>query len=166
MRCDTYAAGNCTRGACELAPWIPEGLGDGGDWAQNAAARGFTVTDVPTIGSVVSYCRGGGYSEFGHVAYVEVAYNDGTFLVKEMNFVAFDAYDERVSTMSDVCGFILEPGTSPGRGSGGSAPPASSAAWDTAHEWDKLRWYLTYGTSLSQGHLADLVRWFDSVGRF
>lgn len=166
MRCDSYAAGNCTIGACELADWIPDGLGDGGDWAQNAPSHGLTVTDVPTVASVVCYCRGNGYSEFGHVGFVEDVYADGTFLVKEMNFTAFGAYDERVSSQWDVCGFILAPGASPGRGAPGAGPPAGSAAWDVAHEWDKMRWYLATGTNLSLRHLQDLVSWFNGVGRF
>jgi len=164
-RCDTYAPGNCTWGACELAPWIPEGLHDAGDWAANAAARGYVVTDIATPGSVVSYCRGDGYSEFGHCAYVEVVYPDGTFLVKEMNFVAFDTYDERVSNMGDVCGFILEPGTSPGQGAPGQPAPDQSTVWAPMHEFDTVRWYLSTGVNIQLGHLADLTRWFDSLGR-
>lgn len=164
-RCDTYAFGNCTWGVCELAPWVPEGLGDGGDWAANAPSHGLQVTEVPTFGSVVCYCRGNGYSDFGHVGYVEAIYRDGTFLVKEMNYIAFDGYDERVSNMSDVCGFILQPGTAPGQGAGPPSQPALSNAWAVAHEWDKVRWFLSFGSNIAQVHYADLTRWFDSVGR-
>jgi len=164
-RCDSYTFGNCTAGVCALADWVPDGLGDGGDWAFNAPSHGLQVVNTPVEQSVVSYCRGGGYSEFGHVALVEAVYPDGTFLVKEMNFVMFDGYDERVSTQGDVCGFILPPGGAQGRGGSGGSPPPGSLAWTPAHEFDKIRWYLMTGSNLSLAHLQDLTTWFDSVGR-
>lgn len=142
-RCDTYAFGNCTRGACELAPWIPEGLGDGGDWARDYLLRGGQVTQVPTPGSVVCYCRGDGYSVFGHVGYVLQVYPGGSFLVREMNFAAFNAYDDRVSSLGDVCGFLLAPGAQPGLGSaqagggpGGGLDDAQQAWADLAGWWN------------------------------
>lgn len=153
MRCDSYAFGNCTRGACDLAPWVPDRLGDGGDWAINAVGRGYVVTMVPTVGAVVSYCRGNGYSVFGHVGVVVDVAADGRFLVREMNYAEFNAYDTRWSTMGDVCGFILPPGVSPGQAapgfgsatSGGQAefPAPVTQAWEnvrvyTSHTADQL----------------------------
>lgn len=162
--CDSYTFGNCTWGACQLRAWIPDGLGDGGDWAFNAPAHGLQVTMTPTVGAAVSYCRGDGYSEFGHCGIVDQVFPDGTFLVTEMNFFAFDVYDQRVSTMGDVCGFILPPGVSPGGPTGSGGPPATSPVWDVAHEFDKLRWYYATGFGLSMQHLSDLVAWFNSLG--
>lgn len=141
VRCSSYADGNCTDGACLLAPWIPEDLGDGGDWAANAPSHGLQVTMIPTAGSVVCYCRGDGYSPYGHCAYVERVNPDGTILVKEMNYVAFNQYDERVSTLSDVCGFILAPGMAPGQGGTGGQGAAGNAVGDLAASWSRLQGY-------------------------
>lgn len=143
-RCDSYAFGNCTMGACELAPWIPEGLGDGGDWALDYIKVGGQVTQVPTPGSVVCYCRGDGYSEFGHVAYVLQVYTDGTFLVREMNFAGFNLYDDRVSNQGDVCGFLLPPGGQPGRGSAPIGGGPGSGLDDVQQAWaDLASWWNT-----------------------
>lgn len=146
-RCDTYSFGNCTWGACEAAGWIPEGLGDAGDWAANAAARGWQVTEIPTVGAAVSYCRGDGYSQWGHCGIVLEVGGDGRFLVHEMNYSAFDAYDDRWSTLGDVCGFILAPGTSPGQpppgqgGPPGGVPPQIPGPLMLAYE--NVRAYTT-----------------------
>jgi len=156
-RCETYTPQNCTAGACELAPWIPERLGDGGDWAANYAARGGTVTMIPTAGSVVCYARGGGYSAFGHVAYVEDVYPDGTFLVREENFSGLGQWDERRSTMADVAGFLLAPGAVPGEvGTGSGEGPGGSTGAGVPSQvngaWEVLRWWC------SQGHDYELWR--------
>jgi len=164
-RCDSYAFGNCTAGACQENPWIPEGLGDGGDWAFNAPAHGLAVTMNPTVGAVVSYCRGHGYSEFGHVGTVVAVGNDGRFLVHEMNFVGFNTWDSRWSSTYDVCGFILPPGATPGRGAnapgpaggGGSGlvPWAPTAAWEAVRDWTQHLGAELYGRALNVANLAD-----------
>lgn len=146
-RCDTYSYGNCTWGCCQAAGWVPEGLGDAGDWAANAAARGWAVTQTPTVGSVVSYCRGDGYSFWGHCGLVLQVGSDGRFLVHEMNYSEFAVYDDRWSTLGDVCGFILAPGTSPGQPGGPPAPsptgvpPQIPGALMLA--WENVRAYTT-----------------------
>jgi surface antigen len=164
-RCDSYAFGNCTQGACLDNPWIPDGLHDGGDWAFNAIGFGLSVTMVPTVGAVVSYCRGHGYSDFGHVGTVLQVAADGRFLVREMNFVAFDAYDDRWSTAYDVCGFILPPGAQPGRGANapgpvgagpsGLVPWAPIAAFENVRAWTKDLGAELYGRALQVSNLAD-----------
>lgn len=145
MRCDSYAFGNCTAGACALLPWLPEGLGDGGDWAADYRLQGGNVTMVPTVGAAVCYCRGDGYSEFGHCGVVEQVYSDTTFLVREMNFVAFDVYDNRVSTMQDVCGFLLPPGVAPGRGASSPGPESGGGVDDLRAAWQGLADWLNTG---------------------
>jgi hypothetical protein len=154
-RCDSYAAGNCTRGACELNPWIPENLHDGGDWAMNAALRGFQITSLPTVGSVVCYCRGDGYSPFGHVGSVIAVGTDGRFLVREENFIGLSQWDDRWSTQADVCGFILPPGAAPGQGAGVIAPGGAGLGYGMPNEirqaWESVRyWTNTLGADLDQ----------------
>lgn len=167
-RCDSYAPGNCTIGACRLADWVPDYLGDGGDWAANWQARGGALTQQPTAGAIVSYCRGDGYSVWGHVAYVEQVYDDGTFLVKEMNYLAFDTYDERRSNDGDVCGFLLGPGVTPGQrlvpARGG--PPAASSfnlPGEIVNAWEGVRWWSNDGHNLEwtriSGTWSDIDRW-------
>lgn len=135
-RCDSYYYGECTYGACIDAGWIPDGLGNGGDWAANAGRFGLQVTDIPTVGAAVCYAAGDGYSSFGHCGIVRAVGVNGQFLVHEMNFVAFAQYDDRWSNTFDVAGFVLPPGVSPGsspaQGRGGPGPVADMyTTWST-----------------------------------
>lgn len=139
-RCSSYIEGECTRGACEAAGWIPDALGDAGDWAAHAIARGFQVTSIPTVGAAACYARGDGYSAFGHCGIVRQVFSPTSFLIYEMNFSQFNTYDSRVSSTFDVAGFILPPGVSPGGGAGpgGSSSPGSdalAAAWGDLQYW-------------------------------
>lgn len=144
--CSSYYPGQCTAGACEWSGgWIPNYLGDGGDWAANYAAQGGGVTMDPTVGAVVCYARGDGYSDFGHVAGVTAVFADGTFQVHEMNYIAPYEWDDRVSSSYDVAGFLLPPGVAPGSGASlgrGSGPQGwPSGAQDFIAAYDQLRWY-------------------------
>lgn len=118
---------------------------------------------TPTPGSVVSYCRGDGYSSFGHCGLVEQVAPDGTFLVSEMNYVAFDVVDERWSNLGDVCGFLLAPGQAPGGGAGPGGGTGGSAAGDVAASWAALQDYLNVRAEQQIGHLIDLRGLFDRV---
>lgn len=133
-RCDSYVAGQCTAGACQQNPWVEDGWGNGGEWAASAAADGFTVTGVPTVGAVVCYAEGNGYSAFGHVATVTQVFADGSFEVTEENYIAPFVIDQRHSSAYDVAGFILPPGVSPGapgQPAGGSGAGGSQGAGAT-----------------------------------
>lgn len=138
-RCDTYDFGECTWGACEAAPWCPEHLGNGGQWAAAARALGYTVTMTPTVGAIVCYAPSAAYSRYGHVALVMAVYADGSFEVKEMNYVAFDEYDDRRSSAYEVLGFILPPGVSPGQGGGMGGGPSGAGTAGTSAQWENLR---------------------------
>ena len=137
-RCDTYDYGECTYGACELSRWLPERLGNASDWLANAQADGLQTTSTPTVGAVVVYAGGTGYSPYGHCGVVIDAYSDGTFLVREMNYAQFGAYDDRRSTMSDVEGFILPPGVSPGQGGGMGAGGFGQSYGDLQNAWNNI----------------------------
>lgn len=166
-RCDTYVPGQCTWGACQAAGWIPEGLGNGGDWAADAAARGYVVTPVPTLGAAVSYCAGDGYSEFGHCGIVTAVYPDGQFLVHEMNYVAPFVYDDRQSTTYDVCGFIVPPGVEPGQqgtlGMGAGPGGGLSIPGEISDMWEQIRaWSSVWGPQVD-GWMSGQVVWADSI---
>lgn len=113
-RCDSYVDGQCTRGACLLADWVPDGWGNAIDWLGHAQAQGFGWGETPTVGAIVVYFGGALYSQLGHLALVEAVLPFSTFLVKEMNFTAPFVYDERISDLTEVAGFILPPGVRSG----------------------------------------------------
>ena len=65
--------------------------GDAGYWYQNAAAQGYAVGPTPRPGSIMVTWE----SWAGHVAYVESVNADGSWVVTEMNWVAFDVINQR-----------------------------------------------------------------------
>jgi len=65
--------------------------GDAGYWYQNASYLGFAVGPTPKVGAIMVTWE----SWAGHVAYVEAVNPDGSWVVSEMNWVAFDVIDER-----------------------------------------------------------------------
>jgi LysM repeat protein len=66
-------------------------MGDAGYWYQNAAYQGYAVGPTPKVGAIMVTWE----SWAGHVAYVEAVNPDGSWVVTEMNWVAFDVIDER-----------------------------------------------------------------------
>jgi surface antigen len=85
-------------------PWS----GDAWAWAGNAAGMGYTVSSTPRVGSIVVWGAGGGYSGFGHVAYVVSVTGPGSFVVDEANYIGLGVVDQRpVFGLGDVEGFIL-----------------------------------------------------------
>lgn len=79
---NTYPAGQCTWGAKEMAPWVGNYWGNGGDWAASAAAQGYEVGTTPKVGAIAVWTDGG----YGHVAYVTHVAADGTIQVMESNY--------------------------------------------------------------------------------
>jgi len=65
--------------------------GDAGYWYANASAQGVPVGPTPKVGSIMVTWE----SWAGHVAYVEAVNPDGSWVVSEMNWVAFNVIDER-----------------------------------------------------------------------
>ncbi|TMC10196.1 MAG: CHAP domain-containing protein [Chloroflexi bacterium] len=92
-----FAYGYCTWYVANkrYIPW----LGNAIDWWPNARAYGYAEGYTPQVGAVM-VTRESGY---GHVAYVEAVYPNGSWLVSEMNFIGWN----RVSTR------IIFPGTVP-----------------------------------------------------
>ncbi len=83
-------------------PWN----GDAGYWYANASAMGYAVGPTPKVGSIMVTWE----SWAGHVAYVEAVNPDGSWVVSEMNWVAFDVIDQRTINPgqlgSKLVGFI------------------------------------------------------------
>lgn len=65
--------------------------GDAGYWYQNASYQGYQVGPTPRPGAIMVTWE----SWAGHVAYVESVNPDGSWVVTEMNWVAFDVIDQR-----------------------------------------------------------------------
>ncbi len=82
-------------------PWT----GDAWMWFGGARAMGFATGQVPEPGAIMVTWESVYY---GHVAYVEQVNVDGSFIVSEMNFRAWDVIDTRTLRTRDVplIGFI------------------------------------------------------------
>ena len=97
-----FAFGNCTYYVYNRrqVPWS----GDAWAWYGNAQRRGFTTGPTPKPGAIMVTWESG----YGHVAYVESVSSDGSWIVSEMNFVAFNAVDRRLIRPGGVplIGFI------------------------------------------------------------
>lgn len=97
-----FAFGNCTYYVYDRrqVPW----QGDAWAWYGNAQAMGFATGPAPRPGSVMVTWESG----YGHVAYVESVNPDGSWLVSEMNWVAFNTVDRRLIRPGGVplIGFI------------------------------------------------------------
>lgn len=77
-----YASGQCTSYAWSMRPDLPGTLGNAYSWAANAAAAGFPVDHNPQPGDVFQSMEG----YYGHVGYVVDVNDDGTILIREMNY--------------------------------------------------------------------------------
>jgi len=91
-----FAFGYCTWYVANRRP-IPW-FGNAVEWGPAAAAMGFAEGRIPRVGAImVTY-----ESYLGHVAYVESVNTDGSFVVSEMNWRAWDVIDTRTLTVSQV----------------------------------------------------------------
>ena len=77
--------------------------GDGRQWRANWVRNGWTVSDVPIVGSVAWW------SSQNHVAYVKTVNPDGTVVVEEYNYIP-NVYSQRTIPASEVEAFLYPPG--------------------------------------------------------
>lgn len=78
-----YTSGQCTYYAYERAGGkIGSTWGNANNWANTAAASGYTVNNSPSAGAILQTSQGA----YGHVAYVESVGSDGSVTVSEMNY--------------------------------------------------------------------------------
>lgn len=90
---NTYALGYCTHYAKQMRPDLPNRMGDAIRWPSSARAAGFSVGTTPRVGSIAQ--RG------NHVSYVTGVNVDGTFNVREQNWVGLGIVSSR-SNISPV----------------------------------------------------------------
>ena len=78
--------------------------GNASDWWPNARAAGRPEGQKPEVGAIMVTWE----SSYGHVAYVEQVNSDGSWVVSEMNFVAWGVVDHRTIRPGQVplIGFI------------------------------------------------------------
>lgn len=84
------AGNNCTNYAAfrlaQNGAANPGNLGNAGDWAGSARAKGFAVNGNPALGAIAQWNYGSAYApSFGHVAYVE-AWDGSTLTLSDSNW--------------------------------------------------------------------------------
>ena len=90
---NSYAPGNCTQYVynriTQLGGSVDLDMGNGADWGATGSSRGYEVSNTPKAGTAVSFAPGvlGADPTYGHVAFVEHVYEDGSILISEMNAV-------------------------------------------------------------------------------
>ena len=77
--------------------------GDAGYWYANASAQGYPVGPTPKVGSIMVTWE----SWAGHVAYVESVNADGSWVVSEMNWIAFNVINERTIKPGQLGGKLV-----------------------------------------------------------
>jgi hypothetical protein len=102
---DRFPYGQCTWWAAynRHVTWN----GNAADWLANASAQGFHTQPTPTVGAIVVYRPGSGYSQLGHVAVV-IAVSSTTYTISEMYFISFGEVNTRTIWWPDphIQGFI------------------------------------------------------------
>jgi surface antigen/LysM repeat protein len=83
-------------------------MGDAWTWFGSAKAYGWQVGVVPRVGSIEVTWES---QLYGHVAYVEQVYADGSYRISEMNFVGWNVVDQRLVKPGRVplIGFLYPP---------------------------------------------------------
>ena len=90
---NTYSYGYCTWYVKNRRPDLPNNLGNAETWYSRAAAQGLSVGSTPVVGAVGQ--RG------NHVVYVEAVNGDGTILISEMNYQAWNVQSSRTANASE-----------------------------------------------------------------
>lgn len=99
---EAYAAGNCTQYVynriVQLDGSVETTMGNGMDWGATGKANGYEVTSKPKAGTAVSFqpTVAGADGTYGHVAFVEHVYDDGSILISEMNVAGLGMVSFRV----------------------------------------------------------------------
>ena len=104
-RADYFPWGQCTWYVASLrdVTWN----GDAWQWASTAAAQGMPEGMRPRAGALVVFARGGLYSQFGHVAYVDTVNSPTSFTVDEGNYISLGVVDRRfIPSLAGVEAFI------------------------------------------------------------
>lgn len=103
------AWGNCTyyvynRVAQLGKPIQSPAMGHAFMWSDSARSMGYSVTNTPKTGTVAVFRQGvaGSDPTYGHVAFVEKVFSDGSVLVSEMNVQGLNVISTRIISASDA----------------------------------------------------------------
>lgn len=103
------AWGNCTyyvyNRVAQLGKPIPSpSMGHAFMWSDSARSMGYNVSHTPKTGTVAVFRQGvaGSDPTYGHVAFVEKVFSDGSVLVSEMNVQGLNVISTRIISASDV----------------------------------------------------------------
>jgi LysM repeat protein len=93
---NTYSYGYCTWYVKNRRPDLPNNLGNANTWYARAAAQGYAVGSEPRAGAVGTTTAG----DLGHVVFVERVNGDGTIVISEYNYSAWNTYNSRTVSAS------------------------------------------------------------------
>lgn len=103
------AWGNCTyyvynRVAQLGKPIQSPAMGHAFMWSDSARSMGYNVSHTPKTGTVAVFRQGvaGSDPTYGHVAFVEKVFSDGSVLVSEMNVQGLNVISTRIISASDA----------------------------------------------------------------
>ena len=103
------AWGNCTyyvyNRVAQLGKPIPSpSMGHAFMWSDSARSMGYNVSHTPKTGTVAVFRQGvaGSDPTYGHVAFVEKVFADGSVLVSEMNVQGLNVISTRIISASDA----------------------------------------------------------------
>lgn len=108
---NSYAWGNCTQYAynriTQLGGHLDLDMGNGADWGNTGALRGYEVSNTPKAGTAVSFPAGvlGADPTYGHVGFVEKVNEDGSILISEMNAQGLNVVSTR-TIQSEYVGML------------------------------------------------------------
>ena len=103
------AWGNCTyyvyNRVAQLGKPIPSpSMGHAFMWSNSARGMGYSVSHTPKTGTIAVFSQGvaGSDPTYGHVAFVEKVFADGSVLVSEMNVQGLNVISTRIISASDA----------------------------------------------------------------
>ncbi|MCF0233005.1 MAG: glucosaminidase domain-containing protein [Enterococcus sp.] len=105
---NSYAWGNCTQYVynriTQLGKRVDLTMGNGQDWGETGRARGYKVSRTPKAGAAVSFPAGvlGADNTYGHVAFVEKVFKDGSILISEMNVKGLNVVSTRTISADET----------------------------------------------------------------
>lgn len=101
--------GNCTyyvyNRVAQLGKPIPSpSMGHAFMWSNSARGMGYSVSHTPKTGTIAVFSQGvaGSDPTYGHVAFVEKVFADGSVLVSEMNVQGLNVISTRIISASDA----------------------------------------------------------------
>ena len=75
-------------------------------WYRDAQIKGYAVGQYPMPGAVIVYDGGSGRGIYGHVAYVEAVYPDGSFARADSNICGWECVRTRVTDLGSEVGVL------------------------------------------------------------